>query len=38
VIVDLKSDGDLHRIMKSEPRWSVDFEDGEGAIFARASG
>ena len=38
VIVDLKSDGDLHRMMKSQPRWSVDFEDGEGAIFARASG
>jgi hypothetical protein len=38
VILDLKSDGDLHQIMRSQPRWFVDFEDGEGAVFARASG
>jgi hypothetical protein len=38
VILDLKSDGDLHQIMQSQPRWLVDFEDGEGAIFSRTSG
>jgi hypothetical protein len=38
VILDLKSDNDLHQIMQSQPRWCVDFEDGERAIFARASG
>ena len=38
VILDLKSDGDLHQIMQSQPRWSVDYVDEEGAIFARASG
>lgn len=38
VILDLKSDGDLHLIMQSQPRWSVNYVDGEGAIFARASG
>lgn len=38
VILDLKSDGDLHRIMQSNTQWLVDFEDGEGAIFARANG
>ncbi len=38
VILDLKSDSDLHRFMQAQPRWFVDFEDGEGAVFARASG
>ena len=38
VILDLKSDGDLHKIMLSQPRWSVDYVDGDGAIFARTNG
>lgn len=37
LILDLKSDGDLHQVMQSQPRWFVDFEDGEGVVFARAS-
>jgi hypothetical protein len=38
VILDLKSDSDLHRFMQAQPCWFIDFEDGEGAVFARANG
>lgn len=37
VVLDVERDGDLHRFMHAQPGWSVDFEDGDGAVFARAS-
>jgi hypothetical protein len=35
VIVDVHSDRELLALLQSQPEWTVDFQDGEGVIFAR---
>ena len=37
VILDLHGDSDLAEILRLQPAWTVDFEDGEAVIFARAA-
>jgi hypothetical protein len=33
--LDLHSDSGLVELIRSQPGWTVDFEDGEGVLFAR---
>lgn len=37
LILDVKSDGDLLRRFLVEPQWTVDFEEGDSVLFARAA-
>jgi hypothetical protein len=34
--LDLHSDSVLVELLRSQPGWAVDFEDGEAVLFARA--
>jgi hypothetical protein len=34
--LDLHSDSDLVELFRSQPRWAVDFEDGEAVLFVRS--
>jgi hypothetical protein len=36
LVLNLHSEGDVVKLFRSQPGWSVDFEDGESIIFARA--
>jgi hypothetical protein len=36
LILDVHSDSELVELFQSQPRWIVDFQDGEAVIFARA--
>ena len=36
VMLDLDSDGDVVEFLHLHPKWSVDFQDEEVVIFARA--
>ena len=36
IALDLHGDSDLVNLCRSQPRWTVDFEDGEAVIFVRA--
>jgi len=35
VALDAHRDGDLLKLFRSEPEWTVDSEDGEVVVFAR---
>ena len=35
LVLNLRSEGDMVKFFRSQPGWSVDFEDGESIIFAR---
>lgn len=35
--LDVNSDGDLLQRFQGEPQWTVDFEDGDSVLFARAA-
>lgn len=35
--LDVNSDGDLLQRFQVEPQWTVDFEDGDSVLFARAA-
>jgi hypothetical protein len=37
VILNLLEDNDLVRLLRSRPEWTVDFEDADAVIFARAA-
>ena len=36
LVLDRHDDSDLLKLFRSQPAWTVDFEDGEAIIFARA--
>ena len=36
LVLDRHDDSDLLELFQSQPGWTVDFEDGEAIIFARA--
>ena len=36
IILDSQTDSELIEVLRSQPRWSVDFEDTEVAIFTLA--
>jgi len=36
LILDVHSDRELVELFQSQPRWIVDFQDGEAVIFTRA--
>jgi len=38
IALDLRSDGDLVKFVRSQPEWVVDFENGESVLFARSAG
>jgi len=35
LVLDCRSDADLLEMFRSQPAWTIDFEDGEAVIFAR---
>lgn len=35
LVLDPHSDSDMVKLVRSQPGWQVDFEDGEAIIFAR---
>jgi hypothetical protein len=35
LVLNRQSEGDVVKLFRSQPGWSVDFEDGESIIFAR---
>ena len=35
LVLNLQSEDDMVQFFRSQPGWSVDFEDGESIIFAR---
>jgi len=36
LVLDVHSDSELIELFRSQPRWTVDFQDEEAVIFARA--
>lgn len=36
LVVDARRDSDLLQAARTHPAWTIDFEDGESVLFARA--